>query len=127
VLKQLGAPYVDPMANNTPAPSSKPGLGSICADSNVSSNYISIRTAVCDCVQFSGCKDSQTSADAFIGGESTGAMSYALIRAFEEGGANQSYSELLKNIRTILAGKYSQIPQMSTGHKMMNLDEPFNM
>lgn len=103
------------------------GGGNIATDANVSADYIAIRTAVCDVIQFSGCRDNQTSADAFIAGESTGAMSYALIKALNEHGLNQTYSQLLKNIRTILHNKYSQVPQMSTGHKMMNLDGPFSM
>jgi hypothetical protein len=39
-----------------------------------------VKTTVADVIQFSGCKDEQTSADAFINGEASGAMSYALIK-----------------------------------------------
>jgi metacaspase-1 len=81
-------------------------------------NQIKIRSSMADVIQFSGCRDEQTSADASIGGESTGAMSWAFREAFAKGGFDQSYVRLLGNIRTILQGKYSQIPQMSTGHRM---------
>merc|ERR1712065_28375 len=94
---------------------------------NVHQDYISIKTALADVIQFSGCKDTQTSADAFIEGESCGAMSYSLIKAFEDHGVNQTYAELLRNVRTTLLGKYSQIPQMSVGHRMVNMDGTFKM
>lgn len=38
-------------------------------------------TLVADVIMFSGCKDNQTSADAFINGQATGAMSHALVTA----------------------------------------------
>ena len=129
-----------------------------------------IRTAMADVIQFSGCRDSQTSADgksfwssvywryhwpvimlavvviqlsmegcshdpllllyfartAKIGGEATGAMSWAFREAYANGGKNQSYVELLGNIRKLLYGKYTQIPQMSTGHRM-DMNTTFNM
>jgi len=103
------------------------GMGAVTTSQNVSKDYISIKTALADVIQFSGCKDSQTSADAFIQNESCGAMSFALIKAFQDHGTNQTYAELLKNIRTTLMGKYSQIPQMSTGHRMLDLDAGFHM
>ena len=79
---------------------------------------IKIRSAVADVIQFSGCRDEQTSADANIGGESTGAMSWSFREAFAEHGFDQTYTELLGNIRKLLHGKYTQVPQMSTGHRM---------
>jgi hypothetical protein len=87
---------------------------------------IKIRSTVADVIQFSGCMDSQTSADAQIDGQSTGAMSWAFREAFKKGGSQQTYVELLDNIRKILRGKYSQIPQMSTGHRM-NMKTTFIM
>ena len=45
-------------------------------------------------------------------------MSWAFREAYAQGGKNQSYVELLGNIRKLLYGKYTQIPQMSTGHRM---------
>ena len=57
---------------------------------------IKTRSTEADVIQFSGCKDSQTSADAHIGGEATGAMSYALITSLEKN-KNQNYTHLLKD------------------------------
>jgi hypothetical protein len=87
---------------------------------------ITVKTTLADVIQFSGCRDDQTSADASIGGEATGAMSWSLITAFEKNGLNQTYVQLLSNVRNQLQGKYSQVPQMSTGHRM-NLNSTFKM
>jgi len=95
-------------------------------DEKARQRQIEIRSAVADVIQFSGCRDEQTSADARIGGEATGAMSWAFREAFQKGGYDQTYVALLGNIRTILSGKYSQVPQMSTGHKM-NMKASFKM
>jgi len=75
------------------------------------------RTSSADVISWSGCKDDQTSADAVENGRSTGAMSYAFIEALSTKG-QQSYQELLINIRNILAAKYSQKPQLSSSHPM---------
>jgi len=82
---------------------------------------IKIRSSVADVIQFSGCRDEQTSADANIGGEASGAMSWSFREAFAKNGFDQTYTQLLGNIRTLLNGKYTQVPQMSTGHRMMDL------
>ncbi len=54
-------------------------------------------------------------------------MSYAFVKAFNDNGMSQTYGELLRNIRTILQGKYKQIPQMSVGHRMLDMSQPFKM
>ncbi|KAH9482358.1 Metacaspase-1 [Psilocybe cubensis] len=95
------------------------------------------RTSPADVTQFqrvnqiswSGCKDSQTSADANEAGSATGAMSYDLLfglfgyRLTIYPGANQqqSYQQLLNSIREILKAKYSQKPQLSSSHPMVYL------
>ena len=50
---------------------------------------------------WSGCKDSQTSADTNEAGKATGAMSYAFIQALSVN-PQQSYMQLLNNIRYVL-------------------------
>jgi len=79
-----------------------------------------------DVIQFAGCHDAQTSADAQIEGKATGAMSHAFIKAFEELGEGVTYTRLLEKIRDILKGQYSQIPQMSAG-RPLNLETAFIM
>ncbi|KAJ8521737.1 hypothetical protein ONZ45_g1645 [Pleurotus djamor] len=58
----------------------------------------STKTSPADVIQWSGCKDSQTSADAQEAGQATGAMSYAFITALREN-PQQSYQQLLVSIR----------------------------
>ncbi|KAL7543760.1 hypothetical protein ACHAXR_013058 [Thalassiosira sp. AJA248-18] len=84
---------------------------------------IKTRTTEADVIQFSGCRDSQTSADAQIGGQATGAMSYALITSLKKN-KNQDYTHLLQSMRQILEGKYTQIVMMSAGRKLV-LEHPF--
>lgn len=73
------------------------------------------RTSPADAISWSGCKDSQTSADAQIGGRNTGAMSDAFLTALQRN-PNPSYQELLVDIRRVLSSKYSQKPQLSSSH-----------
>ncbi|TFJ80379.1 hypothetical protein NSK_008286 [Nannochloropsis salina CCMP1776] len=68
-----------------------------------------------DVIQFSGCRDDQTSADAKIDGQPTGAASYALLTCLREN-SKQTYTDLLQSMRKVLEGKYTQIPQLSTAH-----------
>ena len=67
-----------------------------------------------DVVQLAGCQDAQTSADACIEGAHAGAMSHAFMKVMSDT-PECCLSDLLKNIREILVGKYTQIPQLSTG------------
>ncbi|KDN48602.1 hypothetical protein RSAG8_02589, partial [Rhizoctonia solani AG-8 WAC10335] len=71
------------------------------------------RTSPADVISWSGCKDSQTSADTVEAGEATGAMSYAFMEVLKQK-PQQTYQELLGNIREILKNKYSQKPQLSS-------------
>ncbi|KIM80480.1 hypothetical protein PILCRDRAFT_73139, partial [Piloderma croceum F 1598] len=75
------------------------------------------RTSPADVISWSGCKDSQTSADAEEAGKATGAMSYAFIQALNQN-PQQSYIQLLNSIRNVLRTKYSQKPQLSCSHPM---------
>jgi len=75
------------------------------------------KTSPADVISWSGCKDSQTSADASEAGKATGAMSYAFILALTQN-PQQSYVQLLNSIRDILRNKYSQKPQLSCSHPM---------
>jgi len=75
------------------------------------------RTSPADVIQWSGSKDTQTSADTSEGGQATGAMSYAFISALKKN-PQQTYQQLLQNIRQELQGKYSQKPQLSCCHPL---------
>jgi len=75
------------------------------------------KTSPADVVMWSGCKDSQTSADTSEAGRATGAMSYAFIAALTKY-PQQSYVQLLNTIRDELRGRYDQKPQLSASHPM---------
>ncbi|KAI9324799.1 peptidase C14, caspase domain-containing protein [Zopfochytrium polystomum] len=74
-------------------------------------------------IQWSGCKDDQTSADTKIGNMPTGAMSWALHQARHTNSKNPSipqtvnenpdctFLDALKNVRALLRDEYTQIPQ----------------
>jgi len=83
------------------------------------------KTSPADVIQFSGCKDYQTSADAMeqvllflsklMKGQATGAMSWAFREVLLKQ-PQQSYHSLLVNVRDLLAGKYQQKPVLSASH-----------
>ncbi|KAH8697135.1 caspase domain-containing protein [Talaromyces proteolyticus] len=73
------------------------------------------KTSPADVIMWSGSKDEQTSQDATINGQATGAMSWAFINALKKN-PHQSYVQLLNSIREELATKYTQKPQLSCSH-----------
>ncbi|CCM05308.1 uncharacterized protein FIBRA_07522 [Fibroporia radiculosa] len=66
-------------------------------------------------ISWSGCMDSQTSADTWEAGAAVGAMSYAFMKSLTDK-PQQSYQQLLGSIRSILKKHYSQKPQLSASH-----------
>ncbi|EIN05383.1 hypothetical protein PUNSTDRAFT_74822 [Punctularia strigosozonata HHB-11173 SS5] len=74
-----------------------------------------------DVISWSGCKDSQTSADVAStdGRLAVGAMSDAFMASLSRN-PRQSYAGLLKSVRDILKKKYSQKPQLSSSHKIVS-------
>ncbi|KAM5543969.1 hypothetical protein V8D89_002586 [Ganoderma adspersum] len=85
--------------------------------SQVSRKWIERKSTPADVISWSGCKDSQTSADTWEAGVATGAMSYAFINSLKQN-PNQTYQELLRSVRSILKKKYSQRPQLSSSHRI---------
>ncbi|KAK0750438.1 peptidase C14, caspase domain-containing protein [Schizothecium vesticola] len=75
------------------------------------------RTSSADVIMFSGSKDDQTSADATIASQATGAMSWAFITALKKN-PQQSYVQLLNSIRDELQTRYTQKPQLSSSHPL---------
>ena len=76
----------------------------------------------CDVVMISGCRDNQTSADAYINdqfdkrNEYQGAMTAAFIKNYKDG---ISYENLIKGMRKwLIKNKYDQVPQLSSGKKI---------
>ncbi|KAL8688447.1 MAG: hypothetical protein Q9218_005649 [Villophora microphyllina] len=75
------------------------------------------KTSGADVIMWSGSKDTQTSQDANIAGQATGAMSWAFITALKKN-PQQSYVQLLNSIRDELQSKYTQKPQLSCSHPL---------
>ncbi|KAI0104230.1 caspase domain-containing protein [Nemania sp. FL0031] len=75
------------------------------------------KTSAADVIMLSGSKDDQTSADATIASQATGAMSWAFITALKKR-PQQSYVQLLNSIRDELATRYTQKPQLSCSHPL---------
>ncbi len=60
-----------------------------------------------------GCRDTQTSADADIGGTFNGALTYFLVQSIREAGGKISYRELhIRTIQKLKQGGFSQVPQL---------------
>ncbi|KAK8119135.1 caspase domain-containing protein [Apiospora kogelbergensis] len=78
---------------------------------------IETKTSPADVIMWSGSKDDQTSADANIAQQATGAMSWAFIAAMKQN-PQQSYVQLLNSVRDLLETKYSQKPQLSCSHPL---------
>lgn len=75
------------------------------------------KTSPADVVMWSGSKDDQTSQDAQIANQATGAMSWAFVTALKKN-PQQSYVQLLNSIRDELHGRYEQKPQLSCSHPL---------
>ena len=64
-------------------------------------------------ILWAGCKDSQTSADAYIGGSYNGAFTYYFCKHIRDSNNTLSRTDLLKRIRDSLRyNSYSQVPQL---------------
>ena len=71
-----------------------------------------------------GCRDTQTSADAHIGGSYNGALTYYLVAAIREARGRLTYRELHeRTMAQLQKGDFDQVPQLE-GRKT-RLDEPF--
>lgn len=75
----------------------------------------------------SGCRDDQTSADAYIDGTYNGAMTYSLVSAINESNGQLTYRELHAAMLEFLDGRYTQVPQLSGQADRLDLPflEPF--
>lgn len=89
-------------------------------------NWIS--NTQCDVVMISGCRDNQTSADAFLENpdkkkyEYQGAMTASFLDNYTE---RSSYDGIISKMRTWLKDQsFDQVPQLSSG-KFINVNSPF--
>jgi hypothetical protein len=64
-------------------------------------------------VLITGCRDTQTSADAFINGRFNGALTYSLVQAIRKGRGRLTYRELHDRAAAELKKrKFEQVPQL---------------
>ncbi len=74
-------------------------------------------------VLITGCRDTQTSADAFINGAYTGALTYALVEAMRAAKGRLTYRELHERASAVLVErKFDQVPQLEG--KAERFDQP---
>lgn len=66
-----------------------------------------------DVISISGCRDEQTSADAYISGKYAGALTWSFLTAIREAKYSISLCDLVANIRSLLKGKYEQVPMLA--------------
>jgi hypothetical protein len=74
-------------------------------------------------IMISGCRDEQTSADAYVNyfnnNINAGAMTYSFLQTIHQLGVNISLKTLIENMRKILKDNgFSQIPQLSSGTRL---------
>jgi hypothetical protein len=71
-----------------------------------------------------GCRDTQTSADAYLGGAYNGALTYCLVDALKDAGGTISYRQLHeRTLKRLKQGDFDQVPQLEgMGTKF---DRPF--
>lgn len=70
-------------------------------------------------ILISGCKENQTSADAYFKGRYNGALTYSLVKALNKN-SNMTYIELEKILSKDLEGKFSQTPMVIGTEKLLN-------
>jgi metacaspase-1 len=70
-----------------------------------------VHADICELL-ITGCRDTQTSADAFIKGSYNGALTYYLVESIREANGKLSYRELHKRTLAKLKGEYDQVPQL---------------
>ena len=74
-------------------------------------------------VLITGCRDTQTSADAFIGGSYNGALTHSLVAAMRKAKGQLTYRELHElALATLKKGGFDQVPQLEGRSK--RFDEP---
>ncbi len=75
-------------------------------------------------VLISGCRDTQTSADAYIGNSFNGALTYNLVASLREARGNISHRDLhAKVLQRLKRGRFDQVPQLEG--RRAALDRPF--
>ena len=74
------------------------------------------KTHVANVISISGCRDNQTSADAYISGDYEGAMTWSFINALAAANYNIKILDLINNMRILLKNKYTQVPLLGVSN-----------
>jgi hypothetical protein len=75
-------------------------------------------------VLVAGCRDTQTSADAYIAGSYNGALTYYLVDTIKEANGKLTYSELhARTVKKLKKAGYDQVPQLEG--RGVNFSRPF--
>ncbi|HVJ25884.1 MAG TPA: caspase family protein, partial [Vicinamibacterales bacterium] len=73
-------------------------------------------------VLITGCRDTQTSADAFIDGRFNGALTFGLIKAIRASKGRITYRELHERASAVLKKKkFEQVPQLESRRAQFDL------
>lgn len=81
----------------------------------------------CDVVSWSGCMDSQTSADAYIKGAFAGALTSTFLEILHDEAQDKSYGALMARLQdTLKQRKYTQRPQLASG-KPLDVNDKFDL
>ncbi len=67
-------------------------------------------------VSISGCRDDQTSADAYIASNYEGAMTWSFLNALANAKYNINLVDLVNNMRVLLAQDYTQVPLLAVSN-----------
>ncbi len=71
-----------------------------------------------------GCRDTQTSADAYIGGSYNGALTYCVVETLKAAGGTISYRQMHQGtIKRLKEEGYNQVPQLEG--RSVKFDRPF--
>lgn len=74
----------------------------------------------CDVIKISGCRDNQTSADAYINGTFQGALTFGFIKTMEDFNFNFTPQQIINRVKSYLnTNNYEQIPTLSLSKKTL--------
>jgi len=81
----------------------------------------------CNVVSWSGCMDTQTSADAWISGEFAGALTATFLKVLRDPNQDKSYETIYKTLlQDLKKDGYTQRPQLSAG-KVIDVTQKFDL
>lgn len=70
-------------------------------------------------ISISGCRDNQTSADAYISQKSQGAMTWSFLSALLKNNYNIKIQDLIGQMRTLLSNEYTQYPLLGLSNQSL--------